>query len=261
MSAVDINSDLGEGYGNYVIGNDEALLDIITSANVACGGHAGDPEIMARTFRVAAERGVAVGAHPGFPDLWGFGRRNLPYSLGEIERLVAYQTGAAMALAVYAGHRITYVKPHGALANMAAADMDIAEAIAKAVKAVDSGLALLGIALSRHIAAGEKHGLNVYHEIFADRGYDDRGQLIARSQPGALIEDARAAAQRAVEMIGESHIICASGKRIKTPVHSVCIHGDSAHAVTTAEHVRASIANAGIALAPFAPARIPDAGK
>jgi UPF0271 protein len=261
VSAVDINSDLGEGYGNYVIGNDEALLGIITSANVACGGHAGDPEIMARTFGIAAERGVAVGAHPGFPDLWGFGRRNMPYSLGEIERLVAYQTGAAMALAVYAGHRITYVKPHGALANMAAADMDIAEAIAKAVKAVDPDLALLGIALSCHIAASEKHGLKVYHEIFADRGYDDQGQLIARGQPGALIEDAETAAKRVVEMIRESNIVCASGKRIKTPVHSICIHGDSAHAVITAEHVRAAIEGAGIALAPFAPATTGDSAK
>jgi 5-oxoprolinase (ATP-hydrolysing) subunit A len=139
--------------------------------------------------------------------------------------------------------------------------MDIAEAIAKAVKAVDARLALLGIALSCHIAAGEKHGLAVYHEIFADRGYDDRGQLIPRNQPGALIEDAETAARRVVDMIGEGNIICASGKRIKTPVHSVCIHSDSAHAVTTTQHVRAAIAKAGITLAPFSAARRDDMPK
>src|SRR6516162_4489523 len=146
MGAVDLNSDLAEGYGAYRLTDDEALLDVISSANVACGLHAGDPEIMARIFRIAKARGVAVGAHPGFPDLWGFGRRRIPFSTGEIERLFAYQLGAAQALAAYSGHRIGYVKSHGALGNIAEIDRDVADAIARAVRAVDSSLAFLTIA-------------------------------------------------------------------------------------------------------------------
>src|SRR5579872_7033835 len=143
MKSVDLNADLGEGFGRYECGDDEAMLWIITSANVACGAHAGDPEIMAATFRMAKERGVAIGAHPGFPDLWGFGRRRIPFSTGETERLIAYQIGAAQGLAPYAGHRITYVKTHGALGNMAEEDPEIAGAVIRAVKAVDRTLAIL----------------------------------------------------------------------------------------------------------------------
>src|ERR1700738_4605097 len=143
MQTVDLNSDLGEGFGTYRCGDDEAMLGIVTSANVACGFHAGDPEIMARTFRIARERGVAVGAHPGFPDLWGFGRGRVPFSTGKIERLVAYQVGAAQALAAYAGHRITYVKTHGALGNIACEERGVADAVARAVRAGDPGPALL----------------------------------------------------------------------------------------------------------------------
>src|ERR1700688_1219381 len=144
MTTIDINSDLAEGFGSYRCGDDDAMLAVITSANVACGFHAGDPEIMAQTFKVAKERGVAVGAHPGFPDLWGFGRRRIPFTTGEIERLVAYQVGAAMALAVYSGHRISYVKAHGALANIAEVDRDVADALARAVRALDPKLIFLG---------------------------------------------------------------------------------------------------------------------
>src|ERR671930_49816 len=143
MASVDLNSDLAEGFGAYRCGDDDAMLKIVTSANVACGFHAGDPEIMARTFRTAKERGVAIGAHPSLPDLWGFGRRRIPFSTGEIERIVAYQVGAAQALATYAGHRITYVKPHGALSNMAEADAEIAGAVVRAMKAVDPSLVFL----------------------------------------------------------------------------------------------------------------------
>src|SRR5437773_8696467 len=148
MTTVDLNSDLGEGFGAYRCGDDDAMLSIVTSANVACGFHAGDPEIMARTFGTAKARGVAVGAHPGFPDLWGFGRRRIPFSTGEIERIVAYQVGAAQALATYAGHQLTHVKAHGALGNIAAAEPEIAKAVARAVKAVDPSLSLIAIALS-----------------------------------------------------------------------------------------------------------------
>jgi UPF0271 protein len=200
MTRVDLNSDLGEGYGAYACGDDAAILDLVTSANVACGLHAGDPEIMARTFALAKEKGVAVGAHPGFPDLWGFGRRRIPFSPDEIERLVAYQVGAAQALAAYAGHRITYVKTHGALGNIAAEERSVADAVARAVRAVDPNLALLAIALSAQVAAGEAAGLEVHQEIFADRGYTEDGLLIPRSQPGAFVTDPDAAADRVLRL-------------------------------------------------------------
>src|ERR1700736_1014277 len=155
MPSVDLNSDLGEGFGTYRCGDDDAMLSIVTSANVACGLHAGDPEVMARTFAIAREGAVAVGAHPGFPDLWGFGRRRIPFTAGEIERIVAYQLGAALALANCAGHRITYVKAHGALGNLMEGDRSAAEAVARAVKAVDRSLIVLAIALSEQVRAAE----------------------------------------------------------------------------------------------------------
>lgn len=161
MPTVDLNSDLGEGFGAYTCGDDEAMLAIVTSANVACGFHAGDPEVMAQTFATAKKRGVNVGAHPGFPDLWGFGRRRLPFSAAEIERLVAYQIGAAAALAAYSGHRITYVKTHGALGNMAAADAELARAVASGIKKVDRDLVFVVIAGTELERAGEALGLRI----------------------------------------------------------------------------------------------------
>ncbi|WCS23038.1 LamB/YcsF family protein [Methylobacterium sp. NMS14P] len=253
MTSVDLNSDLGEGYGAYACGDDAAILGIVTSANVACGLHAGDPEIMARTFALAKERGVAVGAHPGFPDLWGFGRRRMPYSPAEIERLVAYQIGAAQALAAYAGHRITYVKAHGALANVAAEERPVADAIARAVRAVDRELALLAIALTAQVPAGEACGLEVHQEIFADRGYTPSGLLIPRSQPGAMITDAGEAADRVLRMVEAGAILTADGQTLPTPIHSICVHGDSDHAVATARAVRTRLEGAGVTLAPFRP--------
>jgi UPF0271 protein len=252
MGEVDLNADLGEGYGAYACGDDGAMLGLVTSANVACGLHAGDPEIMAATFRLARARGVAVGAHPGFPDLWGFGRRRMPFTPAEIERLVAYQVGAAQALASYAGHRVTYVKAHGALANLAAAEREVADAIARAVKAVDPGLALLAIALTAQVEAGEAQGLSVHQEIFADRGYTEDGQLIARGKPGALITDAQEAADRVLAMVEAGAIITAQGARLPTPIRSICVHGDSDHAVATARTVRARLEGAGVRLAAFA---------
>lgn len=253
MTSVDLNSDLGEGYGAYACGDDAAILGIVTSANVACGLHAGDPEIMARTFALAKERGVAVGAHPGFPDLWGFGRRRMPYSPAEIERLVAYQIGAAQALAAYAGHRITYVKAHGALANVAAEERPVADAIARAVRAVDRELALLAIALTAQVPAGEACSLEVHQEIFADRGYTPTGLLISRSQPGAMITDAGEAADRVLRMVEAGAILTADGQTLPTPIRSICVHGDSDHAVATARAVRTRLEGAGVTLAPFRP--------
>ena len=179
---IDLNADLGEGFGHWRMGDDDAMLDIVTSANVACGFHAGDPDIMATTFARAKEKGVAVGAHVAFPDLAGFGRRSLPMSAREIERAVAYQLGAAQALAALSGHRITHVKAHGALANIAERDADVANAIARAVRGVDPSLALLAIALSEQTLAGARAGLRVVNEIFADRAYMDDGRLQPRSR-------------------------------------------------------------------------------
>lgn len=252
MQRIDLNSDLAEGFGAYRCGDDAAMLSIVTSANVACGLHAGDPEIMANAFALARQNGVAVGAHPGFPDLWGFGRRRIPFSTGEIERLVAYQIGAAAALAAYAGHRIAYVKPHGALGNISCEERPVADAIARAIKAVDPTLGFLATALTQQVAAGEAAGLKVHQEIFADRGYTEEGQLVARHLPGAMITDAREAAERVVAMVREGALITLSGRRLPTGIESVCVHGDSAHAVATARAVRVALEEAGIGLAPFA---------
>src|SRR5712691_1119235 len=251
MPKIDLNSNFAEGYGAYRCGDDDAMLKIVTSANVACGFHAGDPEIMARTFRTARERGVAVGAHPGFPDLWGFGRRRVPFSTGEIERLVAYQVGAAQALASYAGHRITYVKSHGALGNIAEADQSMASAVARAVKAVDRSLIVLAIACSEQVKAAEAAGLATIAEIYADRGYTEQGRLVPRGQPGAMIEDPDEAAERVLAMVEDGAIVTVAGTKLKTDIGSVCVHGDSAHAVETARRVRTRLEADGVTLAPF----------
>jgi UPF0271 protein len=252
MTNIDINSDIAEGFGAYRCGDDNAMLAIVTSANVACGFHAGDPEIMARTFKIAKQRGVSVGAHPGFPDLWGFGRRRIPFSTGEIERLIAYQLGSAQALATYSGHRIGYVKTHGALANIAETDADVAGAIAHAVHSVDRSLAFLTIALSQQEKSAAAAGLRAIAEIYADRGYDEDGHLIPRNRPGAMIEDPDEAAGRMLEMIEAGAIITSSGKRLPTGIDSVCVHGDSAHGIKIARCVRERLEAAGLTIAAFA---------
>jgi UPF0271 protein len=253
MRSVDLNCDCGEGFGAYRIGDDAAMLDIVTSVNVACGFHAGDPEIMAKTFKAAKAKRVAVGAHPGFPDLWGFGRRRLPFTAGEIERLVAYQIGAANALAAYAGARLAYVKIHGALSNIATEDEAIAQAVARAVKAVEPGLGFLAPAGTKLETAGLAQGLAVAREIYADRAYTDAGRLVERSCPGAVLRDARDAGERAVAMVLEGAIITNSGKRLAAGIDSICVHGDSPNAVAMAKAVRMRLEQEGIALAPFAP--------
>jgi 5-oxoprolinase (ATP-hydrolysing) subunit A len=254
MPTVDLNSDIAEGFGAYTCGDDDAMLDIVTSANVACGFHAGDPEIMARTFANAKARGVACGAHPGFPDLWGFGRRRIPFSTGEIERLVAYQIGAAQALAAYAGTKITYVKTHGALGNLCEVDRPAAEAVGRAIKAVDSSLVWLTIAAGEQVRAAETIGLTGVAEIFADRGYTEDGHLIPRGQPGAMVLDPDEAAARVVAMVKAGAIITAKGTHVPTAIGSICVHGDSSHAVESARRVRAGLEAAGVVLRAFAPA-------
>ncbi|MGQ0445834.1 MAG: LamB/YcsF family protein [Beijerinckiaceae bacterium] len=252
MRSVDLNCDCGEGFGAYRIGDDAAMLDIVTSVNVACGFHAGDPEIMAKTFAAAKAKGVAAGAHPGFPDLFGFGRRKMPFTAGEIERLVAYQIGAANALATYAGARLTHIKIHGALSNIAAENETIARAIARAVKTVGPDLAFLAPAGTKLETAGVAQGLAVAREIFADRAYTDTGRLVERSTSGAVLHDANEAAERVLAMVLEGAIVTVSGKRLATGIDSICVHGDSPNAVAMAKAVRAQLEKAGIALAPFA---------
>ncbi len=254
MATVDLNSDLGEGFGAYRCGDDDAMLSIVTSANVACGFHAGDPEIMARTFRLAKERGVAIGAHPGFPDLWGFGRRKMLFTAGEIERIVAYQIGAALALAAYAGHRITYVKPHGALSNVSEVDRNVSDAIARAMRTIDSSLTFLCIAGSEQVKAAEALGLAAVCEIYADRGYTEQGHLIPRGQPGALIKDSDKAADRVLAMVESGAVITIDGTHLKTPIGSICTHGDSPQAVDMARRLRIRLEAAGVKIAAFAPA-------
>jgi 5-oxoprolinase (ATP-hydrolysing) subunit A len=252
MAAIDLNSDLGEGFGDYRLGDDAAMLGIVSSVNVACGFHAGDPHIMADTFAAAKHRGVAVGAHPGYPDLQGFGRRLIPYTTGEIERLVAYQIGAAMALASLAGHRITHVKAHGALANLAADEADVALAVVRAAKAAASELVVLAIAGTEIERAAERMGMRVAREIFADRAYTPTGRLVPRKEPGAVIHDPQAAAARVLEMLRSGALIAVDGTRVPVGIDSICVHGDTAGAVAIAAAVREAVTGAGFAVRPFA---------
>jgi UPF0271 protein len=252
MRSVDLNCDCGEGFGPYAMGDDAAMLDIVTSASVACGFHGGDPEIMAATFKAAKAKGVAIGAHPGYPDLWGFGRRQQAFSEGEIERLVAYQIGSAQGLAAYAGYRLSYVKVHGALSNLAMEDAGVAQAIARAIKAVDARLGFLVIAGTQLEAAARAQGLSLAREVYADRAYSEAGLLVPRSAPGAVLHAIDEVADRVLAMVGAGAIITQSGKTITTGIDSICVHGDHPNAVAMAKAVRSRLESAGVAFAPFA---------
>ncbi|MBV8684261.1 MAG: LamB/YcsF family protein [Caulobacteraceae bacterium] len=248
---IDLNSDLGEGFGPWSMGDDAAMLDIVTSANVACGGHASDPDTMHRTLTLARERGIVVGAHPSYPDLAGFGRRRLPCTPGEIERFTAAQTGALMAIGALVGHPVRYVKPHGALANVAADETEIAEAIVRAVRAVDPRLAILAISGTQLEISAREAGAPVYSEIFADRGYTQAGRLVPRGQPDAMIEDAKAAADRLLAWLESGRMPVQGGGEIELAGHSIYIHGDSPHAVSMARVVRDRLTAQGVDIAPF----------
>ncbi|HEX8233194.1 MAG TPA: 5-oxoprolinase subunit PxpA [Caulobacteraceae bacterium] len=251
LSKIDLNADLGEGYGPWSMGDDAAMLDVVTSANVACGGHASDPETMFRTLTLARERGIVVGAHPSYPDREGFGRRRLPHSPAEMERFVAAQVGALMAIGALAGQPVSYVKPHGALANLAADDRVAAEAIVKAIAAVDGRLAILAISGTELELAAKARGVPCYSEVFADRGYTDRGRLVPRGQPGAMIHDPAEACARLLGFLKTGLMPTADGGRIELEAHSVCVHGDSPGAVVMARYIRDAFAKAGVEAAPF----------
>lgn len=249
--AIDLNSDLGEGYGAWRAGDDRAMLDLVTSANVACGGHAGDPETMYETLSLARERGVVVGAHPGYADREGFGRRLIPLTTAEIERLIATQVGALMGVAALVGIPVAYVKPHGALGNLAADNREVADAIVRAVAAISQKLAILAISGTELELAGKEKGLAVYSEIFADRGYLASGRLVPRSRPGAMIHDAQAAAKRLVDFLGSGVMPTVDGPAIPLQAHSICVHGDSEGAVAMARVVRDALTSRGFGLKPF----------
>jgi len=249
---IDLNSDLGEGYGPWTMGDDAQILDCVTSANIACGGHAGDPETMFRTLRLAARKGVHVGAHPGYADREGFGRRVIPMAVDEIGRMVVAQVGALMALARLAGSEVRYVKPHGALGNLAAADRGVAAGIVAAVRGLDPQLAVLAISGTMLEQVAREQGVAVYSEVFADRAYQPNGQLVPRSQPGAVLHDAKEAADRLVGYLRSGRMPVAGGEPIALRADSICVHGDSAHAVEMARHIRARLQAEGVVLAPFA---------
>lgn len=253
MTRVDLNADLGESFGAYSIGDDEAMLKLITSANVACGFHGGDPVVMAQTIQSAKAKGVGIGAHPGLNDLWGFGRRRIAVQdVDEIEKMVVYQIGAIMGMARASGTEVTHCKVHGALNNMAAEDFALALATARAVKSVDPEMIFVVPPQSELERAGEEAGLTLAREIFADRAYDDQAMLVARGQPGAMIHDAEDAAARIVKFVRQGAIESLSGKRIDMPIDTICVHGDSPASVAIASAVRIALAEAGVEIAPMA---------
>ena len=245
MSPINLNADLGESFGAWRMGDDAALLQVIGSANIACGFHAGDPVVMRETVRLAVANGVSLGAHPAFPDLQGFGRRVMQLSPKELEATILYQVGALQAMAAAEGGRVSHVKPHGALNNMACADEAMATTVARAVKALDRELILLAPAHSALERAGEAAGLRVAREVFADRSYQADGQLTPRSQPGAVLHGAQDCVQHVLLMLEAGGIVTTDGQRLPTRIDSICVHGDGPGAVEAARAIRAALEAAG----------------
>ena len=245
---VDLNCDMGESFGAYHIGADDEVFPFITSANIACGFHGGDPAVMRTTIAQARERGVAIGAHPGFPDLIGFGRRNLDVTPQEAYDLVVYQVGALIGFARAAGVELQHVKAHGALYNMAAVKAELAAAIARAVRDVDRSLILFGLPGSHLISEGEAAGLTTASEAFADRNYMPDGSLVSRRRPDAHVHDAGEAVSRAVRMVREGKIRAIDGSDISIRVDTICIHGDGPHAAEFAHKLRESFEKSGVAV-------------
>ena len=248
---IDLNSDIGESFGVWRMGADEDVLAHVTSANIACGFHAGDPVTMRRTVALAQARGVAIGAHPSLPDLQGFGRRDMRIGADEAHALVVYQIGALAAFARAAGSALTHVKPHGALYTMAARDRGLAEAIAQAVHDVDARLVLVGLAASELTAAGERAGLRVAHEAFADRRYRVDGLLVARSHADAVVEDVDAAVAQAVSIATRGEVRAIDGLAVAIRADTICVHGDRTNAGTFARRLRSALVEAGVAVRPF----------
>ncbi|WP_240371218.1 LamB/YcsF family protein [Anoxybacteroides rupiense] len=236
MAQIDLNCDFGEGFGIYELGENE-ILHYVTSVNIACGFHAGDPVVMRKTVQMALEKGVAIGAHPGFPDLLGFGRRHMHVTFEEAYAYVVYQIGALSAFVKAEGGRLSHVKPHGALYNMAAKDAELAEAIAQAVRDVDSSLVLYGLSGSELIRAGKRFGLRTANEVFADRTYQEDGSLTPRSHPRALITNEEDAVRQVVKMVRERCVRSLAGTDVEIVAETVCVHGDGSQVVSFAKRL------------------------
>lgn len=248
---VNINSDLGESFGPWVMGNDAEVLKIVRSANVACGFHASDPAVMVDTVKLCQQNGVSIGAHPGFADLQGFGRRVVNLTAKELEANIAYQLGALQAIAALFGAKVTHIKPHGMMGNMSAESAEMSDAICRATKAVDRDLIFLAQANTEQGKAARKAGLPVADEVFADRTYTDTGFLTPRREPNSMIKDAAQAVAHVRRMVDEQAIYSTSGKRIPCQVDSICVHGDGPTAVTVSKAVREGLEAAGIRIVPL----------
>jgi UPF0271 protein len=253
VKQIDLNSDVGESFGNYKLGLDEAVIPLISSANIACGFHAGDPAVMKRTIAIAKDNGVALGAHPGFPDLIGFGRRSMDVSLEEIKDYITYQIGALQAFATAQGMKLQHVKPHGALYNMAVQNFDIWDAVAEAISALDSDLILFVLAGSGRKeleAIGAKHGIRIAYEFFGDRAYNPDGSLVSRKEPGAVIHDHQFVAEKVLKMVTEGTVVCINDSEIEMAVDTICVHGDNPKAVQLVKNIRETLEAAGVEIAP-----------
>lgn len=248
---ININADVGESFGRYKIGNDEELLPLIGSASIACGVHAGDPVVMARTVDIAIKYGLSIGAHPGFDDRWGFGRRRIEMRPDELELLVTYQIGALQGIAAGRGARVTHVKPHGALNNMAIQDREYALAIGRGIRAADPNLVYVANVGSAMHRAAEELGLTVAREFYADRNYDDDGNIISRKFAQAMITDPKLAADHVVRAVTEGKVVSVTGKHVDIAVDSICIHGDEPTAVVVAGAVRKALGTAGYEIVPL----------
>jgi len=248
---INLNADLGESFGPWPMGDDERLLKVVNSANVACGFHAGDPLVMRKTIALAKADRVSVGAHPGFPDLQGFGRRPMTMPDEELMATVIYQLGALDAMCRAEGTLMTHVKPHGALNNLACENRQLADTIAQAIAQYRSDLVLLAPVLSDLAAAGEAAGLTVALEIFADRAYNDNGSLVSRREPGAVIDNTADCIAHVQRMIDRGGVVTVTGRTLETPFHSVCVHGDNAHSVDTASQLRTALIDDGHTLKPL----------
>ncbi|MFT9849214.1 LamB/YcsF family protein [Aneurinibacillus sp. REN35] len=248
MYRVDINCDMGESFGAYRMGADEEILSFVTSANIACGFHAGGPSVMRRTVDLALEKGVAIGAHPGLPDLEGFGRRNMDITPQEAYDMVIYQVGSLYGFVRASGARMQHVKPHGALYNMAAKDSALSEAIAEAIYKVDPELILFGLSGGELAKAGERIGLKTAHEVFADRTYQIDGTLTSRREPDALITNTEEAVRQVVRMVKEQKVYTMQKQDIDIKADTVCIHGDGMHALEFARTIRELLSQADVSV-------------
>lgn len=248
MPSIDLNCDMGESFGAWTMGNDAALMDYVSSINIACGFHAGDASVIRKTIETAIEKGIAVGAHPSFPDLQGFGRREMKMSAPEIYDIVLYQIAAVKGICEVLGGKLRHVKPHGALYNQAAKDAGLAEAIAKAVKATDANLILYGLSGSYLVSEAEKIGLRTASEVFADRTYQSGGTLTPRSEPNALITNTEKAVSQVLQMISEQSVRATNGEKISLKAETICIHGDGVNALEFAETINAKLKEKGICI-------------